>query len=152
MKIRNIAIILIFTLLIEIPALCSDKIITWSGKVELTQDIIVPHGHTLIIEPGTKIYSIAEADKAVKEYKIIIKGDLIASGRPDNPVVIDAVPCGLSTINLPLDPSITTINITPQKVDTERIRREFGGFRLQYLALWVALFGGVYYAIRSRKD
>jgi len=150
--IRNIAIILILTFLAEIPAFCQDKIITWSGKVELSQDVTIPHNHTLIIEPGTKIYSIAKADKIVKEYKIIIKGDLIISGRPDNPVIIDAVPCGLSTINLPLDPSITTINITPQKVDTERIRKEFGVFRLQYLALWAALFGGVYYAIRSRKD
>lgn len=150
--IRNIAIILILALLAEIPALGSDKIITWSGKVELSQDITIPPGHTLIIEPGTKIYPAANVNTTVAEYQIIVQGDLIVSGRPDDPVVIDSVPCGLSTITLPLDPSITTINITPQKVDTERIRQEFGVFRLQYLALWAALFGGVYYAIRSRKD
>ncbi|MBN2058345.1 MAG: hypothetical protein JW782_06085 [Candidatus Saganbacteria bacterium] len=160
--IRNIAIALIFALLIEIPAaaapearILNDLVTIWSGRVELSNDVIVPDGHILIIEPGTQIncvYSDSNSQISPKEWRIIVKGDLICGGQPERAVVIDTMPYGLHTVRLPVSDSVEKITIAPMKVDTEKIRSEFGVFRLQYLALWLTLFGGVFYAIRSRKD
>ncbi|MBU0672969.1 MAG: hypothetical protein KJ732_08090 [Candidatus Margulisbacteria bacterium] len=145
--IRNIAIILILSLLIEIPSIGATTI--WSGEVELKSNVTVPKGSTLIILPGTKINCVYEYNNdrfSPDEWQIIVKGNLISSGE----VTVSTTSYGLSAIKVPVGSNITTINIAAQKVDTKKIRDEFSVFRLQYLALWSMLFAGVYMAIRSR--
>jgi|GEM_PF-2972482 len=160
--IKIIALTLALVLLAEIPAIgmvpppvLHDKVTVWSGAVELKNDVVVPAGSTLIISPGTEIFCVYENEADIftpEEWKIIVKGTLIASGEAENMVTIDPLPYGLSAIRIPVDQNIQRISISPQKVDTKKIREEFSGFRLQYLALWSMLFAGVYFAIKSRKE
>ncbi|MFC1540687.1 hypothetical protein ACFL4J_01460 [Candidatus Margulisiibacteriota bacterium] len=158
---RHIALLLIAILLLEIPALAADpqvlkdKLTVWSGLVELQGDVEVPAGSTLVIDPGTRIHCVydhRDGQFSPAQWQIIIKGDLIASGEVDRAVTIAALPYGLASLRVPVDPTIERISISPQKVDTKRIRDEFSGFRLQYLALWTMLFAGVYFAIKSRNN
>jgi hypothetical protein len=160
--IRNMSLILIILTLAEIPSLCTvppvtlkGKEIVWSGKVELKNDIIIQEGSTLIIMPGTKInciYDYNDQEFSPKEWKIIVKGDLVARGEADNPVTFNPMPRGLSSIRIPVDSRIEQIVIAPHKIDTEEIKKEFSAFKTQYLILWTLLFGSIYYAIVSRKD
>jgi hypothetical protein len=159
---RNISLILILILLMEIPALGSvppqvlkDQVTIWSGTVELNSNVVVPAGKTLIIDPGTKIYCVYDYENqefSPAEWEIIVKGNLIASGEAERAIIIDSMPYGLSSLRVPVDPGIERISISPQKVDTRKIREEFSVFRLQYLALWTMLFAGVYFAIKSRNN
>lgn len=159
---KNICLLLLTVLFFEIPALGAappvildkDKTV-WSGEVELTSDVVVPEGKTLIIMPGTKIscvYDYNDSGITPEEWKIIVKGDLIAHGQADDSIVINAMPYGLSAIRVPIDPSLETISISPQQINTKKLKDEFSVFRVQYLALWALLFGSIYYAIKTRKD
>ena len=160
--IKNIVFALVLVLLAEIPAIgtvpppvLKEKVTVWSGTVELRTDVVVPAGSTLIISPGTEIFCVYENEADIftpEEWRIIVKGTLIASGEAQNMVTIDPAPYGISAIRIPVDENIKRISIAPQKVDTKKIREEFSVFRLQYLALWSMLFAGVYFAIKSRKD
>jgi hypothetical protein len=159
---RKIAFILIVALLMEIPAIATvpptilkDKVTVWSGTIELKSDVVVPEDKTLIIYPGTSIYCVYDYENenfTPAEWKIIVKGNLIAKGETNNSITIDSIPYGLSAIRVPVGPDIEKISISPQNVETKKIKEEFSVFRLQYLALWTMLFAGVYYAIKSRKD
>ncbi|MBU1026671.1 MAG: hypothetical protein KKA31_02960 [Candidatus Margulisbacteria bacterium] len=154
---RNICLLLITVLLIEIPAIgttspqvLSGKEVVWSGEIELKNDVVVPEGTTLKITPGSKIYgSYEQADGTVspKEWKIIVKGSLIAED-----TLIDPMPHGLSAIRIPIDSNIQSIKIAPMKIETQKIKDEFAVFRTQYVVLWALLFGSIYYAIKARKE
>jgi hypothetical protein len=155
--IKQIAIILILTLLCEIPALAApspviltDQVTVWTGEVELKNDVVVPAGSSLIISPGTRIkcvYNYENDQLEPREWQIIVKGELMANG-----VTFDCSPYGLSSLKIPVDQDIEQIRISAQRVDTRKIREEFSVFRLQYLALWTMLFAGVYIAIKTRNE
>jgi len=158
--IKKISFILILFILLEIPALCAvepkvlvDDVTVWSDIVELKSDIIVPEGKTLIIKPGTKIYGVYEYKDdqfTPDKWRIIVKGNLIASGEANNSVIIDSMPYGLSSVRIPVDSQVENITISPQIIDTNKIRDEFTVFRWQYLGLWTLLFASIYYAIKTR--
>ena len=72
---------------------------TWSGKVHVTGDIVVPKGITLVIEPGTIItftpnssdndVRLPVLDKlGVNKCNLIVKGNLRIEGEKDNKVVM----------------------------------------------------------------
>ncbi len=155
--IKNICLILISVLLIEIPALAttspqvlSGKEVVWSGDIELKNDVIVPEGTTLKIMPGSKIYGLYEQNDGTitpKDWKIIVKGNLIAED-----ILVDPMPRGRSSIRIPIDSNIQSIKIAPMKIDTQKIKDEFAVFRTQYIVLWALLFGSIYYAIKARKE
>ncbi|MBU0686328.1 MAG: hypothetical protein KKB81_00545 [Candidatus Margulisbacteria bacterium] len=157
--IKKISLFIIICLLLEIPALGASPLVLncletiWSGEVELASDVIVPAGSTLIIMPGTNIkcvYDYEDDNFTPNEWKIIVKGNLIANGEENEAIIIDPTPYGLSAIKVPLNSNINTIKIAPKEINTEKIRDEFSVFRWQYLALWGLLFGSIYYAIQSR--
>ncbi|NQT30336.1 MAG: hypothetical protein HQ596_07170 [Candidatus Saganbacteria bacterium] len=150
---KYLSLILITVLVIEIPAIGAASTQVWSKEVLLDKDIVIPSNQTLIIKPGTKInciYEYKDQNYSPTEWKIIVKGKLIAEGDKNNPIIIDPMPLGLSSIKIPTDSKIKTIIIAPQQIDTQQIKNEFRTFRIQYLALWTLLFAGIYYAIIIR--
>jgi len=158
--IKKLCLFLILILLMEIPVLgatslkvLEGKEIIWKGEVELSGDVLVPEGSKLTIMPGTRIYGVYEYNNNTftpEEWKIIVKGELVAVGEAENSIVFDPIPYGLSAIRIPIDPEIKNITIAPKEIDTEEIRKEFAAFKTQYLVLWILLFGSIYYAIQAR--
>ncbi|MFH1287452.1 MAG: right-handed parallel beta-helix repeat-containing protein [bacterium] len=65
----------------------------WDGIVEVENDVLVPAGVTLTIRPGTKII-IKEKDSSKNEplffspyNEILIRGEILAEGKKDNPII-----------------------------------------------------------------
>lgn len=72
---------------------------TWSGRVHVTGDIVIPEGITLVIQPGTVItftpnsndndVKLPVLDKlGINKCNFIVKGNLRIEGEKDNEVVI----------------------------------------------------------------
>jgi len=72
---------------------------TWSGKVDITGDVVIPEGITLVIQPGTTItFTPNSSDNDVKipvleklginKCNLIVKGNLRIEGKKNNKVVI----------------------------------------------------------------
>jgi len=72
---------------------------TWSGKIHVTGDVVIPEGITLVIQPGTTItFTPNSSDNDVKlpvlqklginKCNLIVKGNLRIEGKKDNKVVI----------------------------------------------------------------
>ncbi len=91
------SIILPFAVLfIFIPTISNSSVLTedavWSGKIEITEDLLIPNGITLTIEAGsTIIISPADSTKTDPEYlsqltEITVRGHLEVEGEPDKPV------------------------------------------------------------------
>ncbi len=59
---------------------------TWSGVVRVTDDVTVPVGHTLHIEPGALILLGADAVGATDSTSIRVEGTLTAPGTADQPI------------------------------------------------------------------
>lgn len=144
----------------EVPAFCvvpprvlQDEISFWFGEVELRHDVEVPEEKILVIAPNTNIYGVYEYSQGTfspQEWKIIVKGTLIASGEANKSIVFNSIPNGLSSLKVPVNPNIKKIHISPQEINTKKIKEEFSAFRIQYIILWGMLFTGIYLAIRTR--
>ncbi|SNB47459.1 right-handed parallel beta-helix repeat-containing protein [Geobacter sp. DSM 9736] len=84
-------------LLILIPAASSAEILkadtVWKGQIVLTEDVVVPQGVTLTVEPSTVvIFSAAESTKTDPEYlspltELTVRGKLQVLGTEQGPVV-----------------------------------------------------------------
>ena len=72
---------------------------TWTGKVHITGDVIIPEGITLVIQPGTAIsFTPSSSDNdveiptlnklGVNRCNLIVKGNLRIEGEKDNKVII----------------------------------------------------------------
>jgi len=68
----------------------------WQGQVHLTDDLLVPTGITLTVQPGTVItVSPAESTKIDPEFlshqtEILVRGTLKVLGRPETPALFTA--------------------------------------------------------------
>lgn len=97
MKTTLICVVSLLMLLLAAPAPCmvltTDT--TWSGDVALDQDILVPEGVTLTIQPGSRIrVSASESTKTDPEYlssltEIIVRGKLLANGNESAPILFE---------------------------------------------------------------
>lgn len=78
---------------------------TWTGKIYITGDIVVPQGVILTIMPGTEISFAKESDyqttveghtwmKGYDLCDIYIEGDIQAKGEADNMIIIDGTNFG----------------------------------------------------------
>lgn len=92
----TIAIALLITLPVTSAAEIINGDVTWHGVIELSEDILVPSGTTLTIEPGTIINAHpAENTRIDPEYlshqtEILIRGKLQVKGKPGQQVVFQA--------------------------------------------------------------
>ncbi|YCM42810.1 lamin tail domain-containing protein [Verrucomicrobiaceae bacterium 227] len=65
---------------------------TWSGVMRITDDVTVPAGHTLNIEPGTLILIVGDATSQSTTGKdLIIQGTINSLGTEQEPVTFTAV-------------------------------------------------------------
>ena len=99
---------------------------TWSGRVHITGDVMVPEGLTLSVEAGTKISFASEsdydadlpfaADLGANKCNLIIKGDLKIQGTEDSEVII-----GEKVYNLNTQSTISWGGIIFDRVNTNSI-------------------------------
>jgi hypothetical protein len=107
----------------------------WSGEINLTEDKIVPAGHTLTIAPGTRIITNGN--------RIVSYGTLNIMGKEENKVNF--------LYSLPGETnSIEVISIRPYQVDTEILKEEFNTFKIQYAILWSLLFASTFLMLEAR--
>ncbi|MCB0553513.1 MAG: right-handed parallel beta-helix repeat-containing protein, partial [Phaeodactylibacter sp.] len=60
------------------------------GIYVLTDDVLIPEGHSLTIEPGVVV--LTDTDSALFGARFIVEGDLIAQGTVDEPILFAAAP------------------------------------------------------------
>ena len=76
---------------------------TWSGRIHITGDVVVPRGITLTVQPGTVItFTPNSSDNDVKisvleelglnKCNLIVKGNLRVEGERNNKVLLGGVP------------------------------------------------------------
>jgi len=58
------------------------KTTTFKGEIEITEDLIIPEGELLIIEPGTIL-------KISDKVSLLIEGRILANGTKENPVIFE---------------------------------------------------------------
>jgi hypothetical protein len=60
----------------------------WEGAVNLSQEVRVHEGATLLIQPGTTVRFSSEKDNQGKpKVRLLIQGTLVAQGTPDEPIL-----------------------------------------------------------------
>jgi len=65
----------------------------WSGVVVVVQDVLVPKGATLVIQPGTRVVFRKSSTTRIEpaflftSTELLVRGRLIAQGTPEEPIV-----------------------------------------------------------------
>lgn len=135
---RSIATTLIIVFSIQcLPAraLTLDKNASWSGTINLSEDVIVPAEYTLTIYPGTRVNTNGN--------KIISYGLVNILGEKNNQVKFIA-------LDQLLNSDIEVFKVAPYNIDTKILRDEFKVFRIQYAILWSVLFASMFVMLDAR--
>jgi hypothetical protein len=133
---KSIALLLTVALLgCSASARTLDRDERWSGEVRLAEDVIVPTGRTLTIEPATRVVTQGN--------KIISYGDLNILGEAKNKVeFLHLRPAG--------NEDVAVVRVKPYNVDTQILKDEFTVFRVQYAILWSVIFASIFIMVEAR--
>ncbi len=76
----------------ELSGTLTDEVTTLSGVIHITDDLTVPEGHVLQLEPGTLVLvaGVPQQPQVELGTQIIVEGSLNAMGTEDRPVTITA--------------------------------------------------------------
>ena len=133
--ITTILIIALSAQCLPLKALTLDQPASWSGTVNLSEEVIVPVDEILTIYPGTKIIT--------NGHRIISYGLVNILGDEDQQVKFVAA-------DRPLDSNIQVLKVKPYNIDTKILKDEFTVFRVQYAILWSVLFASMFVMLDAR--
>ncbi len=74
------------------PRPAPDRVVRWSGEVHVADDVVLPRGTRLVVEPGTRVrFAFRDDDgDGWGDASIRIEGDLEAVGTAERPIVFTA--------------------------------------------------------------
>jgi hypothetical protein len=135
---RKIALILVIAMLGHcLPAaartLKQDEL--WFGKVELSEDVLVPAQNTLTIAPGTEILT--------RGNRIVAFGKVNILGEEEDQV-------RFLTYSGSSESEIRVYKVKPYNINTKILKEEFDIFKIQYAILWSVLFASMFLMLEAR--
>lgn len=133
--IKAIAILLILALSGQCLARELSQSELWSGRVDLSEDVVVPTGLSLTLAPGTQV--------TTHGHRIISYGTVNILGEADNKVEFRHFAATRGT-------TLEVIRIKPYDVDTQILKEEFDSFKVQYAILWSLLFASTFLMLEAR--
>ena len=133
--IKAIAILLILALSGQCLARELGQSELWSGRVDLSEDVVVPTGLSLTLAPGTQV--------TTHGHRIISYGTVNILGEPENSVEF-------SHFAATPGATLEVIKIKPYDVDTQILKEEFDSFKVQYAILWSLLFASTFLMLEAR--
>ncbi|MBN2058344.1 MAG: hypothetical protein JW782_06080 [Candidatus Saganbacteria bacterium] len=133
--IRIIALLLIMILGSQAGAIELARDTLWFGRVNLTQEVVVPENVTLTIAPGTKITT--NGNKIIAYGKVAIQAD-------------ETQPVDLKYFPQTETSTVEVVRLKPYDVDTDILKEEFNVFKVQYAILWSLLFASTFVMLEAR--
>lgn len=113
---------------------------TWSGKIFLVSDVVVPEGVTLTIEDDTWLIfndaDFANRGEDPQRPEILIEGMLIVKTRSSIKSVMASDP-GVVAL---LPTGIRKVNIEPAKVDLTPLQLRWRDWRRRYSYVWSIIY------------
>jgi hypothetical protein len=131
---RTLAVILILALSSHCLALEINGQATWSGLVELQEDVVIADGASLTIAPATRVIT--------NGHRIICYGKVDIQAEETAWVRFSYFP---ST-----DSKVEVVKVKPYDVDTAILQEEFNIFKVQYAILWSLLFASTFVMLEAR--
>jgi len=101
------------------PASAPNGRTVWRGEVHIDEDLVLPRGSELVIEPGTTVHFSRQDrdDDGWGDTSLRVEGNLIAVGTPEAPIVF-------TSATAPAEPG-----------SWGEVRIDFGSFRLRYVVV-----------------
>ena len=115
----------------------------WSGQIDLVGDIVIDHGVTVTIKPGTILrfanYDIKNYGENPSHTEIIVNGAIDAQSPSDNPIIVQHIHSS-SFKPLIVDDTNTVLHFQPYEVDTTNMQQEFKSFKMEYFIFWAVTY------------
>ncbi len=117
---------------------------TWTGKVLLLSDVVVPQENTLTLAAGTwLVFNGADMQNLGQDParpELIVKGRVVRNGGADSVSIMSINDPRVQDFIQAAMPAAEAVTIAPQNADLTPLKTEWRNYKRRYAILWAVLY------------